>query len=59
MASLRSCVIARYMEFKERVKVRTIAELKEELVRLRESHSREVRLLEEKVRKVKDRHSTE
>ena len=47
------------MEFKERVKVRTIAELKEELVRLRESHSREVRLLEEKVRKVKDRHSTE
>ena len=54
---LRSCTITHHMELKEHAEARIVAELKEELVRLRESHAREVRSLEEKVKRAKDKYS--
>ena len=55
-AGLQSCTIARHLELKERIEARIIAELKEELVRLRESHTGEVCLLEERVKRVEDKY---
>ena len=43
------------MLHKERSRKKTIANLKEELVKLKESHTREIRSLEEKLIKVEDK----
>ena len=45
------------MELKEHSREKVIAELREELIKLRESHVGEICLLEEKVRKAKDKYS--
>ena len=55
-ASLQYCVIGHHMELKEHIKERNIAELKEKLVRLRESYARKVYSLEEKVKKAEDKY---
>ena len=49
MASLRSYKIAHHLELKERSGEKTITKLNEKLVKLRESHAREIRSLEENV----------
>ena len=59
VASLHSCAIVRHMELKECAQERTIAEVKEELVQLRESHAGEVSLLEERVKDAKDKYLAE
>ena len=43
--------MSRHIELKERVEARIIVEMKEELVRLGESHAEEVRSLQEKVKR--------
>ena len=48
-ASLHSCAIAHHLELKERSREKTITELNKKLVKLRESHAREIRSLEENV----------
>ena len=56
MASLCSCAIAHHLERKERSREKTIAKLKKELVKLKEFHTEEIRLLEEKVKKAEDKY---
>ena len=56
MASLCSCAIAHHLERKERSREKTIAKLKKELVKLKEFHTEEIRLLEEKVIKAEDKY---
>ena len=57
VASLRSCTITHHLELKKCSKENSIVELREELVRLKESYAREIRLLKEKVKKVEDKYS--
>ena len=56
-ASLRSCAIAHHLELKERSKERTIAELREEIMKLIESHAGEIHSLEERVKRAEDKYS--
>ena len=50
-ANLRSYAIAHHLELKEHSRVKTISELKQELVKLRESHTGEICSLEGRVKK--------
>ena len=54
-ASLCSCTIACHLELRECSKGKAISELKEELAKLRETHSEEICSLEGKVKKAKDK----
>ena len=49
-------MIARHIKLKECIEERTIAKLKEELVRFKESHIGQVCSLEEKVKKAEDKY---
>ena len=52
-------MITHHLELKERSGERTIVELKEELINLRESHVGEICSLEEKVKKAEDKYLVE
>ena len=56
-ASLPSCAIAHHLELREHFDSKVIAKLKEELVKLKEAHAKEIRSLEEKIKKAKDKYS--
>ena len=53
--SLRTCIIARHLELRERFDDKAISELKEELLKLRKAHAGEIRSLEEKFKKAKSK----
>ena len=57
MASLHSCTIACHLELKEYFDNKVVTELKEEIMKHREAHSREICSLEEKVNQVEDKYS--
>ena len=54
--SLFSYAVARHLELKECSGEKTIALLREEIVKLRESHAGEIRSLEEKVKNAEDKY---
>ena len=53
--SSRSCEIAHHLELREHCDGKAVTELKEELSKLREAHSKEIRLLEDKLKKGEDK----